>query len=74
MLVRESPMLHRVQWLFLITAQVKVVPEKSVSIVVSARKVHQAWESDGKQGAILLGWGANGQRGALDNTVMEIYL
>jgi hypothetical protein len=33
---RESPMLHKVQWLSLMMAHVNVVPEKSVSMDESA--------------------------------------
>ena len=39
-------MLHSVQWLFLIMAQVKVVPEKSVSMVVSANNYETIVQSD----------------------------
>mmetsp|Transcript_21663 Transcript_21663/g.48248 ORF Transcript_21663/g.48248 Transcript_21663/m.48248 type:complete len:219 (-) Transcript_21663:362-1018(-) len=55
--VRLSPMLHRVQWLSRMTAQVKVVPEKSVSTEASLRispshrattSVRAAWMSHSK--------------------------
>lgn len=37
---RESPILAHVHWLFLITAHVNVVPEKSVSMLESKATKH----------------------------------